>query len=202
MNCVSTWRNTAHAHVGSQCSKFASFGENSRESCALLAIPHDSNKSEPRKPDPCDPAEHAETLSLGGIKARGRKRMSALHGSTQLVNPPAVHRSRLPGAHDSPGRSLRQRSLRPCARIACARVTCALLHAQPCTSPPTATATQDPHARRTRRITQGKDAEVDASVKEETSAAAAIEKLNTKVLHSIENMICGGSAAKGDRCGP
>ena len=119
MNCVSTWRNTAHAHVGSQCSKFANFGENSRESCALLAIPHDSNKSEPRKPDPCDPAEHAETLSLSGIKARGRKRMSALHGSTQLVNPPAVHRSRLPGAHDSPGRSLRQRSLRPCARIAC-----------------------------------------------------------------------------------
>ena len=102
MNCVSTWRNTAHAHVGSQCSKFANFGENSRESCALLAIPHDSNKSEPRKPDPCDPAEHAETLSLGGIKAWGRKRMSALHGSTQLVSPPGVHRSRLPRAHDSP----------------------------------------------------------------------------------------------------
>ena len=192
-----------HTYVRSQCSKFANFGENSRETCALLAIPHDSNKSEPRKPDPCDPAEHAETLSLGGIKAWGRKRkrMSALHGSTQLVSPPAstalayLERTIRP-------RSLRQRSLRPCARIACARVTCALLHAQPCTSPPTATATQDPHARRTRRITQGKDAEVDASVKEETSAAAAIEKLNTTELDSIENMICGGSAAKGDRCGP
>ena len=50
--------------------------------------PHDSahsNKSDPRKPDPCDPAKHAETLSLGGIKAWGSKRMSALHGSTRLV---------------------------------------------------------------------------------------------------------------------
>jgi hypothetical protein len=37
-------------------------------------------------------------------------------------------------------------------------------------------------------------------VKEETSAAAAIEKLNTTELDSIENMICGGSAAKGG-CG-
>ena len=75
-----------YTYVRSQCSKFANFGENSRETCALLAIPHDSNKSEPRKPDPCDPAEHAETLSLGGIKAWGSKHMSALQdGSTQLV---------------------------------------------------------------------------------------------------------------------
>jgi hypothetical protein len=115
MNCVSTWRNTAHAHVGSQCSKFANFGENSRESCALLAIPHDSNKSEPRKPDPCDPAEHAETLSLGGIKARGRKRMSALHGSTQLVNPPA-----------STALAYLERMIRPGVRFANARFARAL----------------------------------------------------------------------------
>ena len=172
-----------------------------RESCALLVIPHDSNTSKPRKPDPCDPAEHAETLSLGGI-GMGPQAHVCIAWQHAARQSSGVHRSRLPGAHDSPGRSLRQRSLRPCARIACARVTCALLHAQPCTSPPTAKATQDPHARRTRRITQGKDAEVDASVKEETSAAAAIEKLDTTELHSIENMICGGSAAKGDRCGP
>jgi hypothetical protein len=65
-------------------SKFANFDQHSR----ILHAPRDSahsNKSDPRRPDPCDPAKHADTLSLGGIKARGRKRMSALHGTTQLV---------------------------------------------------------------------------------------------------------------------
>ena len=80
-----------------------------RESCALLVIPHDSNTSKPRKPDPCDPAEHAETLSLGGI-GMGPQAHVCIAWQHAARQSSGVHRSRRPRAHDSPGRSLRQRS--------------------------------------------------------------------------------------------
>jgi len=43
---------------------------------------------------------------------------------------------------------------------------------------------------------------VEESVEGSLEGSLEVEKLNTTELDSIENMIRGGSAAKGDRCGP